>query len=161
MVLCGDNITSALAHHFSATISILFRLWPDKPSAPQGPLEATDTTPTAITLQWKPPKDNGGAPISHYILEKKPKGSNKWQKVPGNISPNDTEATAKNLDEGEEYDFRVLAVNPQGESEPLMTTGPIKAKYPFGEKQSTCIWTLASCWSSVHALDSYFAFLRS
>lgn len=26
-----------------------------------------------------------------------------------------------------------MAVNPEGESEPLVTTEPIKAKYPFGE----------------------------
>ena len=70
-----------------------------------------------------------------YVLEKKPKGSNKWQKVPGKIGPDDTEATARNLEPGEEYDFRVMAVNENGESEPLTTTGPIKAKYPFGERR--------------------------
>jgi len=103
----------------------------DKPSSPEGPLEAIDTRPDAITLQWKPPKDDGGAKIERYVLEKKPKGSNKWQKVPGHIGPNDTQATAKNLDDGEEYDFRVIAVNENGESEPLLTSGPIKAKFPF------------------------------
>ena len=71
----------------------------DKPSAPQGPLEVLGTTPTAITLQWKPPKDNGGSPIEKYVLEKKPKGG-KWQKVPGHIGPDETEVTAKNLDPG-------------------------------------------------------------
>ena len=110
-----------------------FDLLADKPSSPGGPLEAIETTPTAITLQWKPPKDNGGSRIERYVLEKKQKGSNKWQKIPGNISPDETQATAKNLDEGEEYDFRVMAVNENGESEPLVTSGPVKAKYPFGE----------------------------
>ena len=104
----------------------------DKPSSPEGPLEVLETTPTAITVQWKPPKDNGGSKIERYVLEKKQKGSNKWSKVPGNIGPNDTQATAKNLDEGEEYEFRVTAVNENGESDPLITTEPVKAKYPFG-----------------------------
>jgi hypothetical protein len=108
----------------------------DAPGAPQGPLEAIDTTPTAITLQWKPPKDDGGSRIQKYVLEKKPKGSNKWQRVPVSIAPDETEATAKNLDEGQEYEFRVMAVNENGESEPLTTTGPIKAKYPFGWSSS-------------------------
>ena len=108
-------------------------LFVDKPSAPQGPLEATETTPNAIKLQWKPPKDDGGARIEHYVLEKRPKGSNKWTKCPGHIPPDETEATAKNLDEGQEYDFRVVAVNKEGDSEPLVTTAPIKAKYPFGK----------------------------
>src|ERR1700761_6859395 len=106
----------------------------DKPGAPEGPLEAIDTRPDSITLQWKPPKDDGGSKIEKYVLEKKPKGSNKWQKVPGTIGPNDTQATAKNLDDGQEYDFRVMAVNANGESEPLVTSGPIKAKFPFGMK---------------------------
>ncbi|ESO03551.1 hypothetical protein HELRODRAFT_191869 [Helobdella robusta] len=103
----------------------------DKPAAPEGPLEATDTKPTEITLEWKPPKDNGGAKIQKYVLEKKPKGSNRWTKVPGTIGPNDTQATAKNLEPGEEYEFRVMAVNENGESDPLVTTEPIVAKYPF------------------------------
>jgi predicted RNA-binding protein with TRAM domain len=102
----------------------------DKPSPPQGPLEVLKTTPTEITLQWKPPKDNGGSPIEKYVLEKKPKGG-KWQKVPGHIGPDETEVTAKNLDEGEEYEFRVTAVNENGESDPLVTQGPVKAKHPF------------------------------
>jgi len=104
----------------------------DKPSSPQGPLEATDTNPEAITVQWKPPKDDGGSKIQGYVLEKKLKGSNKWQKVPGKIGPDETKASAKNLEAGEEYDFRVMAVNENGESEPLTTSGPIKAKFPFG-----------------------------
>jgi len=90
-------------------------------------------------LQWKPPKDNGGSPIERYVLEKKPKGSNKWSKCPGHIDPDETEATAKNLDEGQEYDFRVVAVNKEGESEPLVTTEPIKAKYPFGKLHLVCL----------------------
>ena len=47
-----------------------------------GPLEAIDTKPTAITLAWKPPPDDGGNKIQKYVLEKKPKGG-RWTKVPG------------------------------------------------------------------------------
>jgi len=108
-----------------------------------------ETTPTAIKLQWKAPKDDGGSRIERYVLEKRPKGSNKWSKCPGHIDPDETEATAKNLDEGQEYDFRVVAVNKEGESEPLVTTEPIKAKYPFGN--GLCIVSLFSlqCLSGV------------
>ena len=36
----------------------------DKPGPPEAPLEATETTKDTVSLQWKPPKDNGGAEIS-------------------------------------------------------------------------------------------------
>ena len=103
----------------------------DKPSSPGGPLEASDVTANAITLQWKPPADTGGAKVDRYIVEKRPKGSQRWQKVPGTIR--EPEVQARNLEEGQEYEFRVAAVNEHGESEPLTTTSAIKAKHPFGE----------------------------
>ena len=59
-------------------------------------------------------------------------GSERWTKVPGLIK--DCEAVARNLDEGREYDFRVMAVNEHGESKPLVTSEAIKAKHPFGER---------------------------
>ena len=60
-----------------------------------------------------------------------PTGTERWSKVPGIIK--DTEAVARNLEEGTEYEFRVMAVNEHGESKPLVTSEPIKAKHPFGE----------------------------
>ena len=54
------------------------------PAAPMGPLEAIDTKPTAITVAWKPPPDDGGNKIQKYVLEKKPKGG-RWSKVPGGL----------------------------------------------------------------------------
>ena len=51
----------------------------------------------------------------------------------GFIGPNEKEATANNLEPNEEYEFRVMAVNENGESEPLVTKEAIKAKYPFGK----------------------------
>ena len=60
-----------------------------------------------------------------------PSRTERWSKVPGIIK--DTEAVARNLEEGTEYEFRVMAVNEHGESKPLVTSEPIKAKHPFGK----------------------------
>ena len=80
---------------------------------------------TACRLQ-----DTGGKPISHYIVEKKDKKSGKWTPVSKYCKTPECDVTG--LDEGEEYEFRVAAVNDQGQSDPLVTLKPIIAKHPFG-----------------------------
>lgn len=42
----------------------------DKPQPPQGPLDVSDITPDNCSLAWKPPLDDGGSPITNYIVEK-------------------------------------------------------------------------------------------
>ena len=42
--------------------------------------------------------------------------------------------SVKNMEVGEEYDFRISAENEYGVSEPLQTTEPVLAKYPFGKR---------------------------
>ena len=41
-----------------------------KPSRPEGPISIVDVRAKKATVQWKRPKDDGGSPISHYVLEK-------------------------------------------------------------------------------------------
>jgi len=41
------------------------------PDAPQGPLDVSDVGKTSCTLMWKPPLDDGGNRVTHYIIEKK------------------------------------------------------------------------------------------
>lgn len=101
----------------------------DKPGVPEGPLEATETTKDSVTLQWKPPKDNGGGDISGYIIEKCAENSDRWEKVPGIFSQ--PKGTIKNLETNKKFKFRVKAENIYGVGEPLETTTAITVKPPY------------------------------
>ena len=69
--------------------------------------------------------------MSHYMVEKRDKKSGKW--TPVSKFCREPECDVGDLEEGEQYDFRVSAVNELGASEPLVTEKPITAKHQFGE----------------------------
>jgi len=68
--------------------------------------------------------------VSHYVVEKKDKKSGVWTPVSRFCRSPSLDVTG--LDDGEQYEFRVSAVNDLGQSEPLVTDKPIVAKYQFG-----------------------------
>lgn len=51
----------------------------DKPGAPGTP-KCSAYTPDSITLEWTPPKKDGGNPIKGYQVEKREAGETKWTK---------------------------------------------------------------------------------
>ena len=81
-------------------------------------------------LMYVPLQDDGGSPISHYMVEQKDK-SGQWKPI--SKFCRQPKCDVSDLEEGEKYEFRVSAVNEQGQSEPLVTTRPIVAKHPFGK----------------------------
>lgn len=107
-----------------------------KPDSPKGPLEVTDITKKSCKLKWKKPEDDGGCPITEYEVEKMDVATGKWVrvcKVPAKDSIKEPEVDIPNLEPGNEYKFRVTAVNNEGDSSPLTTTKSIIAKNPFGK----------------------------
>lgn len=52
----------------------------DKPLPPEH-LYADELNGDSLTLFWHPPLDNGGAPVTNYIVEKKEINSSTWQKA--------------------------------------------------------------------------------
>lgn len=100
------------------------------PGKPKGPLKVSDVTKNGAKLKWDKPEDDGGKPITAYQVEKLDTSTGRWIPV-GRTSGNDTELDVKGLQEGREYQFRVKAVNEEGESEPLETDGTILAKNPY------------------------------
>ena len=103
----------------------------DRPSAPEGPLNVTGVSQDSVTLAWQPPKDNGGAEITGYILEKREADQFRWSRVSSTLSSPRYAVTG--LQDGRSYHFRVRAVNKYGESEPLETEAAVLVKSAFGK----------------------------
>lgn len=101
------------------------------PGKPKGPLKVSDVTKNGCKLKWERPDDDGGKPITAYQVEKLDKATGRWVPVGRAVSPEETELDVKGLQEGHEYQFRVKAINDEGESEPLETDGTIIAKNPY------------------------------
>ena len=98
------------------------------PGPPEGPMDITGIHKNGCKIAWRPPKDDGGCPIEHYIVEKYDVDNGIWSPV--GTSPT-CDITCNDLEPGKEYEFRVRAVNSEGESENLKSLKPIVAKDPF------------------------------
>ena len=98
------------------------------PGPPEGPLEISDIHKNGCKLKWKPPKDDGGLPIEHYVVEKFDVDTGIWSPV--GTTPT-CDIKCDDLEPGKEYEFRVRAVNSEGISTPLKSLKPIVAKDPF------------------------------
>ena len=120
-LLTATNDSGTDSHHIEVIVL-------GKPSAPKGPLEVSDVFEDHCTLDWKPPEDDGGLPIDFYEIEKLDTATGRW--VPCGRADT-THATVQNLQPGHSYQFRVRAVNKEGESDPLTTDKEILAKNPF------------------------------
>lgn len=103
----------------------------DKPTQPKS-IEATEVRATHAKVKWTKPADNGGTPITGYILEKMDTDTGRW--VPaGEVDADQDEFTFKGLTKGKKYKFRVKAYNKEGEGEPIETFDSITAKNPYDE----------------------------
>ncbi len=100
------------------------------PSAPIGPISTLMVTRDSITISWGPCKDDGGAELVGYVVERRDASRNVWQRV-GYNDPSTFTCTATGLIEDVAYHFRVFTENPVGMSPPLTTVDPIVAKSPY------------------------------
>ena len=90
----------------------------------------------SVTLSWKPPADDGGSPITGYLVEKRDKKKNSWMTVE-RVTKDTLVVTAKKLIEGTEYNFRVKADNKAGLGEPVELEKPVTPKSPFGKADNS------------------------
>lgn len=98
-------------------------MFSEVPSAPIGPLKVSDLTETTCALSWQPPTSDGGTPLTGYVLQFR-EGRRSWRNLE-KLPADQTTYTATSLIVGNEYTFKVTAVNAEGESEPL-TSEPVR-----------------------------------
>ena len=99
--------------------------WPDAPEPPV----VSEVHATSCTVTYQPPRDDGGAPVTGYILERRTAGTNKWIRVKDTLVT-DVLYTIDNLTPDTQYEFRVAVVNKAGMSDFSI----ISSKIMTGEK---------------------------
>ncbi|GIY57128.1 twitchin [Caerostris extrusa] len=103
----------------------------DVPTPPEGPLEVFDVYRDRCKLAWKPCKDTGGIPLTHYLVERQDLGARGgWAEVG---TTQDTKFDVTDLTPKKEYKFRIRAINEKGSSQPLVAPKTTFAKDPYDE----------------------------
>jgi len=89
------------------------------PAKPSGQLTLTKPGKDSVTLNWNEPKKDGGAPIKGYKIEVSNDGKT-WMDL-ATVDKLTNQYTARKLDTGKDYFFRVSAENEIGLGEPLVS----------------------------------------
>jgi len=110
-----------------ASIDLVVMVAPNKP---KGPMRIDDVNAESCVASWNQPEDDGGCPITHYILERAQGGGENWIQC-GRVAAPQTECKITGLTEGKEYRIQVRAVNAQGESEGLVGVDSFITENPF------------------------------
>lgn len=103
----------------------------DVPDAPEN-VEVGVVNRYGATVNWEPPKFDGGSEITAYVIELRDRTSVKWEAALV-CGANDRSAALNDVVENKEYIFRVRAENKAGIGRPSAATKPVKIMDPIGE----------------------------
>lgn len=106
------------------------------PEPPSFPPEIMDVTKTTVGLSWSRPKDDGGSRVTGYYVERREVSTEKWVRH-NKTHITTTMYTLTGLIPDAEYQFRVIAQNDVGQSEPGPVSESVVCKDPFGMYPST------------------------
>lgn len=106
-----------------------------RPAVPERPedLIITAVTKDSISVAWRPPKYDGGADVTQYVLESRMIGRDNFTRVGGEDKLMDRKFTLTGLKDSSSHEFRVSAVNQVGQGKPSFATKPVQCKDELGE----------------------------
>lgn len=96
-------------------------------------MTASDIFANSALISWEAPQNDGGAPITGYMVDRNTDNSERWIRLTRNPIP-DLSLSVDNLMEGTVYQFKISAVNKKGESVPSEPCEPFTAKNPYGNQ---------------------------
>jgi titin len=93
-----------------------------------GPVRFTEIEKTSVSMDWLPPKDDGGTPITIYMVHMSENGGEFVEL--GQVEAGKTKMKVKDLKTGAKYAFRVAAVNKVGASKALESETVVPQRQP-------------------------------
>ncbi|VDM54488.1 unnamed protein product [Angiostrongylus costaricensis] len=139
---CKRNATKAdsgeytikLSNEFGEDLETFNVKVKDVPGAPCS-ISVNEVGSDTISIRWEKSTDDGGAPITGYIIEKKEDGRRAFHKV-AQVSGSKTSYVVEELENATSYVLRVSAVNKYGPGEPIETP-VVTTATPFMAPQIT------------------------
>ncbi|XP_032369255.1 immunoglobulin-like and fibronectin type III domain-containing protein 1 [Etheostoma spectabile] len=116
----GGEVRIKIKNEFGTTEAISKLIVLDKPTPPQGPVDIIESAVTSVEFKWKPPKDEGGCPVTNYIIDRQQVGRNKWSNL-GEIPGSTPSYKDSDVNPGRRYCYRIRAKNSEGISDYLQS----------------------------------------
>ena len=108
------------------------------PGQPHTP-EVNTITKTTMLVEWNKPAMDGGSMVTGYYLERRDKKSLRWIRVYKEAIA-DIKKMVYHLTEGNQYQYRVCAINRAGEGPFSEVSDNYKAADPVGECSQMCFY---------------------
>lgn len=120
--------------------------FPDTPGVCEGSIEISKITEESCTLSWKPPLEDGGDEVSHYIVERRDTNRLNW--VIMHAECKELTCNITRLFKNTEYLFRIRGVNKYGagvhlQSEPMVARNTF-SKYNSPDRSCSSIFKQGS-----------------
>ena len=128
-------------------VPLSYLSYTEPPSSPEK-LQVLYTDRGRVTLGWNPPRYDGGAPTTGYIIEMAPGSSVDFVEI-ATIDGNTCKYEATELRDGQMYNFRIKAQNCAGISrEGAKLNEPVTASPSYG-KTTVITWIASNTMYSV------------